>query len=327
MHKAKYWEKKGDVIHCLLCPQNCHIAEGNKGFCRVRKNVKGELMTLVYGKPVAVNIDPIEKKPLYHFLPGSVSFSLGTVGCNLACEHCQNSDISCADPEETRSKILSPEEVVRIAKEKNCQSISYTYTEPTIFFEYVVECAKLAKKEGIKNVIVTNGFINKEPAMEFCKYIDAANVDLKAFTEDFYKNIAKARLSPVLETLKIYKKHMWLEVTNLIIDRKNDDMTEIEEMCKWISKNLGKDTPLHFSRAFPMHKMQDIVPTPENTLISAKKIAKKYLDYVYIGNTELESNTYCPKCGGLLISRKYYNIISDLKGNKCGCGHEIPGVL
>jgi len=327
MHPAKHWQKKDDKVQCTLCPQNCVISERKKGFCKARKNVDGKLVSLVYGRPVATNIDPIEKKPLYHFLPGSISFSIGTAGCNFACEHCQNYDISCADAEEVRAVELSPEDVVKIAVDKKCQSISYTYNEPTIFFEYVVECAKLAKKAGIKNILVTNGYINPEPAKEFCRYIDAANVDLKAFDEDFYSGIAKAKLAPVLDTLKIYKKCMWLEVTNLIIDGKNDDMGKIEEMCRWLRDNLGKDVPLHFSRAFPMHNMMDIIPTPENTLLDARKVAHKYLDYVYIGNADLESNTYCPKCGGLLISRKYFSIISDLKGNKCGCGREISGIF
>jgi len=318
MHKAKFWQKGS----CVLCPQNCHIATGKSGFCKARKNISGELVTQVYGKPVAVNVDPIEKKPLYHFLPGSKSFSIGTVGCNLACEHCQNFDMSCADPERINVNYLSPEEIVQMAIDRGCKSISYTYNEPTIFFEYAVDCAKLARKKGMKNVIVTNGFINPEPAAEFAKYMDAANVDLKAFNDDFYKKIAKGRLKPVLDTLKLYHSKIWVEVTNLIIDGKNDDMSEIEDMCKWLAKHLRRDVPLHFSRAFPMHRMQDILPTPESTLGKAKEIAEKYLDYVYIGNTGLRSDTLCPRCKSVMIERG--NTVRIVKDKCC---EVLPGQI
>ncbi len=328
MHKARYWEKSKGKIHCTLCPQSCYIEEGKKGLCMARKNVSGTLYSMVYGKPVAVNIDPVEKKPLYHFLPGSSSLSVGTAGCNLGCLHCQNYDISRADPEDTPHHELPPEAVVKMAAEKHCESISYTYNEPTVFHEYAIDCAKLARKNGIKNILVTNGFINRTPAEEFIKHMDAANVDLKAYDDDFYKKICKGRLEPVLSTLKLYYKRLWLEITYLIIEGKNDDMEKIRQMCIWISENLGRDVPLHFSRAFPMYKMQDIGPTPEGTLLEARKIALEYLDYVYIGNIELDaSSTRCPKCGALAISRKYYNVINDLKGGRCHCGHRISGVF
>lgn len=328
MHIAKYWEKSKDDIRCTLCPKNCYIEEGKKGFCMARKNVSGRLYSVVYGRPVAVNIDPVEKKPLYHFLPGSQSLSIGTAGCNLGCLHCQNFDISRADPENTAHHDLPPEAVVKMAAEKQCKSISYTYNEPTVFHEYATDCARLARKKGIKNILVTNGFINKEPAEEFIRYMDAANVDLKAFNDKFYRKICMGGLKPVLKTLKLYYKRLWLEITYLIIDSRNDDMKEIEDMCRWISVNLGRDVPLHFSRAFPMYKMQDIEVTPAETLLKAREIARKYLDYVYIGNIELDaSNTRCPKCGALVVSRRYYNVINDMKGNKCHCGHTISGVF
>ncbi len=327
MKEALFYKKHKDSVQCVLCPHNCTIPEGKSGLCLARKNIGGKLQSLVYGKPVAINIDPVEKKPLYHFLPGSATLSVGTAGCNLFCGHCQNFDIARAEPEKTPAAELSPVQVVDMAVRKGCESISYTYNEPTIFCEYALETARLAKKKGIKNILVTNGFINKEPAMGFTRCMDAANVDLKAFDDEFYRNTCKARLQPVLDTLKLYNKKIWIEVTNLVIDRRNDSPEEIRKMCKWLSENLGRDVPLHFSRAFPMYRMQDIIPTPLETLKNAEKTAREYLDYVYIGNTEEPSNTYCPKCGALLISRKYYNIINDMKGNRCSCGHEIAGVF
>jgi pyruvate formate lyase activating enzyme len=324
-HKAHFWEKKGNLIHCTLCPQDCMIAEGRKGFCKARKNIGGTLFSIVYGKALGLNVDPIEKKPLYHFLPGSLSLSFGTAGCNLACMHCQNHEMSCADPEDMPVNETTPADIVRIAKSKGCQSISYTYNEPTIFLEFAIDCAKLARREGLKNVLVTNGFINPEPSREFCTYMDAANVDLKAFNNDFFVKVTKSRLAPVLEALKIYKG-IWLEITNLILSGKNDDMHEIEDMCRWIRDNLGGDVPLHFSRAFPMNKMLDISPTDSQTLISARAIARKYLDYVYVGNIDVgASDTLCPKCGTVVVQRDGYKAVNKLKKNTCQCGYHISG--
>jgi len=338
MQEARFWKKadkeRNNTVQCKLCPHNCVITEGKTGLCGVRQNNGGKLFSLVYGRPVAVHVDPIEKKPLYHFFPGSLSLSIGTVGCNLFCQHCQNWDIARGKPDKVPSLSLSPEQVVKLALNKGCKSISYTYNEPTIYLEYAVDCARLARKNGLRNIIVTNGFISKEPAEEFTECMDAANVDLKSSNDEFYRNICKGKLSPVLDTLKIFKKNknkLWLEVTNLIIDKKNDSMKEIENMCKWIGTELGKDVPLHFSRAFPMYKMLDIQPTPEKTLLKAKKIAEKYLDYVYVGNIELENsgNTFCPKCKKELISRnRYETVISpELEGNKCRCGSVVAGVF
>jgi pyruvate formate lyase activating enzyme len=327
MHTAKYWEQSEGGVHCLLCPQSCMIVDGELGLCRVRKNAHGSLKSLVYARPVAVNIDPIEKKPLYHFLPGTSSFSIGTAGCNLACLHCQNADISQNGPDSVPGIDMSPETVVRLAVEKGCRSISYTYNEPTVFHEYAVDCARLARKKGLKNVLVTNGFINAVPADEFLTCMDAANVDLKAFSDGFYRTVCHGRLQPVLDTLLRYHGKLWIEVTNLIIDGKNDDLKDIEQMCRWIAQNLGPDVPLHFSRAFPMHRMQDIAPTPEETLEAALAIARKHLRFVYLGNVVGPSNTTCPKCGSLLISRKYYNIIDESKKGRCSCGEALPGVF
>jgi pyruvate formate lyase activating enzyme len=320
------------------------IKEGAVGKCNARANINGSLVSLVYGKPVSINIDPIEKKPLYHFLPGSLSLSIGTVGCNMFCMHCQNWQISKAKAEIPKLSAqiynsnkndepdeIMPKIIVDLAIENGCKSISYTYNEPIIFHEYAVDIAKLARKKGIKNVIVTNGYIKTEAAEEFAKYMDAANVDLKSFNNNFYKEICGGSLKPVLDTLKIYheSKKIWLELTNLIIDRKNDNMKEIEEMCKWIKTELSPNIPLHFSRAFPMNEMLDIRPTPKTTLNNAKIIADKYLNYVYIGNTEVQngSDTICPKCKKTVIKRQGYNTEIFMKEDICNCGKKIPGVF
>ena len=326
MQEALFYEKKEDQqLQCHLCPRNCLILEGKTGFCRVRKNTKGKLYSLVYAKPCSTHIDPVEKKPLYHFLPGSDTFSIGTVGCNLTCKHCQNWQISQAKPIDEEE--VTPEQINEEAI-KSCQSISYTYTEPTIFYEYVLATAKLTK---LKNILVTNGYINSEPLKELCKYVDAVNVDLKAFSEEFYLKICSASLQPVLESLKIIQKAgVWLEITNLIIPSHNDDMKVFEKMCLWIQENLGQDVPLHISRFSPCFQLLDTEPTPEQTLIKAHQIAKKYLNHVYLGNlrVETEDNTYCPSCNELLIERKSFRILQNkiVNGVCCQCQQEIKGV-
>lgn len=323
-----FYKKEKGKIRCELCPQNCLIAEGKTGFCGVKKNIKGKLYSLVYAKPCSVHLDPIEKKPLYHFYPGESALSIGTVGCNLGCLFCQNWEISKAKPDNFLIRTRTPEDIVKEAKQNNVKILSYTYTEPTIFYEYMLDIAKLAKKEKIKNTIVSNGFINEEPLKKLCKYIDGANIDLKSFNPKFYKKICFGKLEPVLESLKILKKNnVWLEITNLIIPKLNDNMKEIEEMCKWISKELGKEVPLHFSRFFPCYKMQDREPTPLDTLKKAASIAKKYLNFVYIGNVPADDNTYCPKCNKVLIERRFFTANSYLKKGKCSCGQKIPGVF
>ncbi|MFC1732744.1 AmmeMemoRadiSam system radical SAM enzyme [candidate division KSB1 bacterium] len=337
MQPAKHWEsleKKGkkNLVNCHLCPHNCVIAEGKRGICRVRENQKGNLYAMSYGKAVSVNVDPIEKKPLFHFLPGTDSLSMGTAGCNLRCSHCQNWEISQAKPEDIPVPITKPEEIIKKAKQKSCPSISYTYTEPTIFYEYVYDTALLARDEDIKNVMVTNGYINKKPLLELYSLIDAANVDLKGFNKEFYVKECGAKLNPVLESLKAMKDvGTWIEITNLIIPTMNDDVKEIKEMCNWIVDNMGKETPLHFSRFFPMYKLLDLPPTPEETLMKAKEIAlKSGLKYVYVGNivTEKEGNTYCPKCKKLLVGRSGFGIVSNnIREGKCiYCKEGVKGV-
>ncbi|MEM4267647.1 MAG: AmmeMemoRadiSam system radical SAM enzyme [Candidatus Woesearchaeota archaeon] len=327
MHEASYYKiLKDKKLQCFLCPRFCVVDDGQRGFCGVRENRGGKLFSLAYEQPAAVNIDPIEKKPLYHFLPGTKSFSIGTVGCNLNCRFCQNWDISRAMPEKAPYMQLTPKQAVEMAIKSGCKSISYTYNEPTIFLEYVLDIAKLAKKNGLKNVLVSNGYINPEPLADALKVVDAANIDLKAFTEKFYSEFTDAKLKPVLEALKLMKKcGIWIEITNLILPTKNDNMRDISRMSKWIRDNIGKQTPLHFSRFFPMYKMIDAEPTPEKTLFAAQKTARKYLDFVYIGNIGAENNTLCPKCQNILIERKNYTI--KLHGIHCtNCGKILPGV-
>ncbi|MBI4721915.1 MAG: AmmeMemoRadiSam system radical SAM enzyme [Candidatus Stahlbacteria bacterium] len=338
-----YWEKLGGStsrgstsnskrIQCHLCPHNCVLSPGERGFCKVRENKKGKLFTMVYGLPCAIHTDPIEKKPLFHFLPGTLVFSFATAGCNLRCKFCQNWEIAQNAPEETQNFTLSPEEVVRRAKTSGTPSIAYTYSEPTIFYEYMLETARLAHEAGIKNTMHSAGYINPEPLRELCKYLDAANIDLKGFTDEFYQELTESHLVPVLQTLKILKSAgVHLEITNLIIPTKNDDPAIIKKMCVWIRDSLGADVPIHFSRFWPMYKLKNLPPTPVETLERARNIAMSVgLKYVYIGNIpgHKAENTYCPKCQGLLIRRFGYKILQNnvLDGKCKACGEKITGV-
>jgi len=333
MKEASYYKKlKDENVQCALCPRECVIKKNSYGFCNARKNIDGKLYSAVYSNPCAVHIDPIEKKPLYHFMPGEKALSIGTIGCNLECKHCQNWTMSRAKPEGIVTQKISPEEIIEIAVEKGCGIISYTYNEPTVFFEYMLDCAKIAKKKGLKNTIVSNGFINEEPLKELCKYIDGANVDLKSFNNKFYKDICSAWLEPVLESLKILKqKNVWLEITNLIIPTLNDNIKEIGKMCIWIKENLGADVPLHFTGFYPCYKLLDIPKTSPEILKKARKIALKTgIKHSYVGNVFAaeENNTYCPKCGKLLIERSVFSIIkNNIKNSKCSCGEQIAGVF
>lgn len=333
--EAKHYKKlKNMIVQCQLCPWYCTLKNRERGKCGVRENKEGVLYSLVYARPCSVNIDPIEKKPLYHFLPGSRSYSIGTVGCNLFCHYCQNYSTSRSRPEEVLSMKMEPEKVINNAIKSKCQSISYTYNEPTIFYEYVFDTAKIAKKKKLRNVLVTNGYINEKPLKELYQYIDGANVDLKGFTEEFYKKLCEVRLKPVLDSLRLIKKmKVWLEVTNLVIPGYNDDMKKIKEMCEWIKNNLGVDVPLHFSRFYPCYKMYDTPITPMETLKEAYEIARNAgIKFVYIGNVGTEngySDTFCPKCGERLIKRgTYFGVeYNKIKSGKCfKCNEKIPGV-
>jgi pyruvate formate lyase activating enzyme len=333
MKEALYYKKlKNKIVNCNLCPTNCVIKLDNFGNCKARKNIDGKLYSLVYSKPVTVSIDPIEKKPLYHFLPGSFALSIGTLGCNMHCLHCQNYDISQKKADQFSGKEIPPKEIVETAIKNNCKSIAYTYNEPTIFYEYVLETAKLARKKGIKNIMVTNGYINPKPLKELYKYIDAANIDLKSLDEDFYKKICRVRLKPVLKAINEIQKTTHIELTNLIIPGYNDKKQQIEQLVKWVKENVGVKTPLHFSAFYPTYKLLDVERTPPEKLLEAKEIAKKQgLKHIYLGNTLLpdSGNTYCPKCNKLLIERTQFRIYkNDIKKNSCpSCNEKIRGVF
>ncbi len=319
-------------IQCQLCPRQCLVPEGRRGFCGVRENRGGKYYSLVYGNPCAVHVDPIEKKPFYHLLPASTSFSIATAGCNLRCKFCQNWEISQARPEDTYNLDVSPEKVVAMAKKVGARSIAYTYVEPTIFFEYMIDTARLAKKEGILNVYHSNGFINPEPLKELAKFLDAANIDLKGYTEEFYSSMSQGRLAPVLQTLKLLRElGVHLEITHLVIPTQNDDAEGVRKMCAWIKGDLGAATPVHFSRFYPLYKLRNLPPTPVSTLEKNRKIAMEAgLEYVYIGNVPGHEGerTYCPKCQKLLIGRQGYTISAvHLNKGKCQfCGKTIPGI-
>lgn len=317
-----------DGNKCLLCPHKCVIGEGKRGICGVRMNKNGIIYSLVYGFPAAMNVDPVEKKPLYHFYPGEKIFSLGTLGCNFFCKGCQNWELARGLPgDEDEEVAYTAKRLVEMAKEQGCKMIAYTYNEPTIFYEYTFDTAKEAKKQGLKNVIVSNGYINEEPLRKLCKYLDAANIDLKIFDEKLHLKYTGGKLENVLKTLKILKEEgVWLEITNLMIPGWNDDLDVFERMCIWIKENLGDNTPLHISRFFPHYKLLDVKPTPIDTLKKAEAIAKKHLKFVYVGNVHENANTYCPECNVLLIERIGYDINNKLEGEKCfRCHTRISG--
>jgi pyruvate formate lyase activating enzyme len=322
----------GGEIQCDLCPRRCRVSKGKRGACRVRENRDGKYYSLVYGNPCAIHSDPIEKKPFFHVLPATTSFSLATVGCNFQCKFCQNWEISQASPEDVYSYDVPPEMIVTKAKEVGAHSVAYTYVEPTIFYEYMMDICQLAKKTGLLNVCHSNGFINPEPLKNLCKVMDAANIDLKGFTEAFYRDLCSGELAPVLETLKTLKKEkVHLEITNLVIPTQNDDLSGLKEMCLWVKKELGADTPIHFSRFYPLYKLRSLPPTPVSTLEKARDTAlSSGLEYVYIGNIPGHEgeHTFCPKCKKLLIQRIGYMVGENhLKGGKCQyCGKPIPGI-
>jgi len=323
---------EGGDIRCELCPHRCRVSRGKRGLCRVRENRDGKYYSLVYGNPCAMHPDPIEKKPFFHLLPGTVSFSLATAGCNFQCKFCQNWEISQASPEDVFSYDVPPETIVKKAKEIGAHSIAYTYVEPTVFYEYMSDIAQLTRKGGLLNVAHSNGFINPIPLRDLCKVLDAANIDLKGFSESFYSELCGGELNPVLETLKILKEEkVHLEITNLMIPTKNDEISLVREMCLWIKKELGADTPVHFSRFYPLYKLRTLPPTPVSTLEKARAVALSAgLEYVYIGNIpghEAE-NTFCPKCKKMIIQRTGYMVGEvNMKAGKCKfCGKPIPGI-
>ena len=333
-HEALYYQKlSGNTVQCELCPNRCTLAEGEVGDCNNRKNIDGKLYTLVYGQPCALTVDPIEKGPMFHLKPGMRTLALGTAGCNLKCKNCQNWQFTQVGPEETVNYQLSPQEAINLARKNNCEAVVFTYNDPTVSYEYVLEMAKLAKKNNLKTVMITAGYINPEPLRELCQYIDAIKIDLKGFTNEFYQQVCRATLQPVLDSIKIIKEEgVWLEIVNLVIPSFNDNSSEIKSMCSWIVENVGPDVPIHFSRFWHSYKLENMETTPVSTLENAFSIATKAgLNYVYIGNVpgHPKGNTYCPHCEKLLIERIGFLAIGQnhIVNGKCRyCQEKISGV-
>jgi pyruvate formate lyase activating enzyme len=319
-------------VQCQLCPKGCVIGPGQSGECRIRVNVDGKLLAVTYGHPCAVNVDPVEKKPLFHFLPATGILSIATVGCNLHCRNCQNWEISQANPEEEEAYELLPEQVALLAKKKNCQSVAYTYTEPLVFYEYTLDSCRFVHEAGLRNVLVTAGYIQEEPMRRLCRHVDAANIDVKAFSDSFYRDICRATLKPVLNTLVVAKSlGVEVEVTNLVIPTLNDSDQMLGDLCRWLVQNLGRETPLHFSRFFPQFQMKNLPPTPAQTLDRAKEIAESEgLHHVYIGNITRPGaeDTFCPGCRKRLIHRHgFYVLENRIERGRCpDCRTEVYGI-
>lgn len=326
--EALFWEKREDgKIQCLLCPVGCVIAEGKVGVCMGRKNEGGTLYAANHGRLVSIAIDPIEKKPLYHFHPGTQILSTGPNGCNMSCQQCQNWTIS---QEESPTEFVTPEDLVRIASKENSVGIAYTYTEPLIWYEYVLDTAKIARQNNLANVLVTNGYIHEEPLKQLLPHIDAMNVDLKSMDDDFYRKICKAKLPPVLRAIELaHQNKIHVEITNLLIPTLNDSEEQIQELVDFVV-GLSDRIPLHFSRYFPCYQM-DLPPTPIQSLQNAFLLAKRKLKYVFIGNAYIPntSNTHCPQCSNLLVKRNgYHTAVVGIKDQKCGnCGSVVDVVI
>jgi pyruvate formate lyase activating enzyme len=321
-----YERLSNNRVRCNLCAHHCVIADGKRGICQVRDNQGGRLYTLVYGRTITQHVDPVEKKPLFHFYPGTTAYSIATPGCNFRCRWCQNWEISQVPREQQLflGEEASPEQIVSAARKAGSRSIAYTYTEPTIFFEYTYDTARLAHEAGLANVYVTNGYMTEEMLAIFHPYLDAANVDLKAFRDETYRRYAGARLQPVLDAMKVMKRlGIWLEVTTLVIPGINDDPAELRDAARFVAQELGVETPWHVSRFFPAYQVSDVPPTPFSQLRRARGIGLgEGLRYVYVGNVPDEENTYCYECGQLLIGRSGFhvveNVIHDGRCPKCG---------
>ncbi|MBN1466349.1 AmmeMemoRadiSam system radical SAM enzyme [candidate division KSB1 bacterium] len=331
--EARYYIKLPNrKIQCKLCPRECIIDDLERGYCGVRENSGGTYYSLVYGKLSTAHVDPIEKKPLFHFLPGTTAFSIATVGCNVMCKFCQNWELSQSTPEQVESFNLPPHDVAQFAKSRGCASIAYTYNEPVIFTEYMYDSAVQGNDVGIRSVMISNGYINPEPMRDLCSVLSGVKIDLKAYTERFYRELVAGELRPVLDTLVLLKKeNMWTEIVYLVIPGQNDDRKELEELCAWIYKELGPDTPLHFSRFHPQYRLKNLPSTPLKTLTMARQIGlDSGLHFVYTGNVPGDpgENTYCPVCGQIVIRRVGFSVVgrSLNKGTCEKCGAAIAGV-
>ncbi len=332
-HEALAYEKlDGRVVQCVLCPRECIVREGQRGYCEVRENQGGVYKTLVYGRVCAAHVDPIEKKPLFHFLPGTRVFSIATAGCNVECQWCQNWDISQARPEDLRSQYLPPKKVVEVARRYDCPTVAFTYSEPTIFYEFSLDTAREAKEAGVHSVTISNGFIQAEPMKRLCEVLSAVKVDLKGFREEFYRDYVHGELKAVLATIELVKGlGIHLELVTLLIPGLNDGEDETKDLSRWVVKNLGPDVPLHFTRFHPAYKMKNLGRTPARTVERARQIAvSEGVHYAYTGNLpgSEHENTFCHGCGKKIIERySFYVGQTHVTAGKCDyCGAQIPGV-
>ncbi len=330
--EARYYTKHGEQVVCLLCPHACHLGDDETGKCKVRQNRNGQLISLSYGNVSTLHIDPVEKKPLYHFLPGSSSLSLSTNGCVLSCINCQNWEISQSAVDTASSRQMNPAEIVELAVANNCSSISYTYTDPVAYYELMVDTAHIARERGIRNILVSSGYINVKPLEELIPLLDAANVDLKCFDDVIYQKLTGARLKPVLKTLELLNaSEVWLEITNLVIPGWTDDMQMIKRMCQWLCNNGFVQVPLHLNRFIPCYKLQESRATPVESLLEARHVAMMAgLKYIYIGNVHggTFKNTYCLVCGMELVTRGKDVLQSGvLMNSRCvRCKNVIEGI-
>jgi len=332
-HEVLFYTKKANnAIQCGICPRQCMFADGARGYCGNKQNTGGTYRCLVYAYPCEARTDPVEKKPFFHYLPSSNAYSVGMAGCNFKCRFCHNWRIAQALPEKVETIYLSPDMLVKRARAAGSASIAYTYTEPTVFYDYMLAGVRVAQKQGLGNIVISNGYINPGPLKKLCRYIDAINVDLKSFSETFYRTYCDAELAPVLATLqRLRDLDVWFEIITLVIPSLNDSPEEIHRLCAWVADAVGRDVPLHFSRFFPAHAITGIPATPVETLERCHAIAKSHgLNYVYLGNVGNHPllSTYCPGCGALLIHRIGYDVVANhlLDGTCPSCSMSIPGV-
>lgn len=331
--EARHYEKLPEQkVKCVLCPRECVVADLERGTCGVRENRGGVYYTLVHSRPCSLNADPIEKKPLFHYLPGSGSFSLATAGCNMECLFCQNWEISQFRPEQVPAQHITPEQIVTLAIARGCKSIACTYSEPVVFYEYMYDIGKEARARGVGSVMISNGYILEKPMRELLEHLNGVKIDLKSIRDGFYRELCRGKVQPVLDTLKVIKsENKWLEIVVLLIPTHNDSLEDIGDLCSWVMDNLGPDVPVHFTRFHPTYRLKDVPSTPPSTLQKARETGlSKGLHYVYAGNVPGNpgESTYCPKCKTLLIERKGFFVASNaLVGGKCPkCSESIPGV-
>ena len=333
-HEASFYDQLGGIkVRCRLCPKECVVGDRERGYCGVRENRGGRYYTLVYGQCAALNVDPIEKKPLFHFLPGSTALSMATAGCNMDCKNCQNWEISQSRPEQIRDvTVLQPSQFPSLAKRQGARSIAYTYSEPVVFYEYMLDIAKAARPAGVRSVMISNGYIRAEPMTRLAGALDAIKIDLKSMSDHFYKTYCVGTVAPVLDTIRLIKRlGKWLEIVYLVVPTLNDSDAVIRQLCTWVKANVGTEVPLHFSRFHPEYQMKSLPPTPYETLEHCRKIARQTgLSFVYLGNVPGEApvTTWCPRCGKAVVRRNGYQVLEvNLRAGACKyCSRAIPGV-